>query len=112
MLAAAPPDLPESSPTLAIVRGPRRGTVLPVVLPETLVGRLDSNAIALDDASVSRIHARLTRAGHGVTLEDVGSRTGTFVNGRRLDGPVLLHDGDEVTVGDIAFVFSDVARAA
>jgi pSer/pThr/pTyr-binding forkhead associated (FHA) protein len=34
-----------------------------------------------------------------VTIEDLGSKNGTFVNGARLSGPVRLHDGDEIRLG-------------
>lgn len=94
------------APTLAIVQGPRRGTILPLVLPHTLIGRIESNHIVLDDASISRVHARLVLDATGVTVEDLRSTRGTQVNGRTIDRPTPLRDGDEVRVGEVVLVLS------
>ena len=93
-------------PHLAIVRGPRRGTILPLVFSETLLGRIDSNHIVVEDDSVSRVHARLRRRPEGVFVEDLASKAGTFVNGRRIEGSTRLQDGDQLVVGTVAFVFA------
>ena len=87
-----------------IVRGPGRGTVLPLVFAQTFVGRLDSNQIVVDDAAVSRVHAVIRRDARAVLVEDLDSVSGTFVNGQRLQQPRLLQDGDELVVGAVAFV--------
>jgi pSer/pThr/pTyr-binding forkhead associated (FHA) protein len=97
---------PPQGPFLAIVRGTGRGTILPILLRETLIGRLDTNHIILEDASLSRIHARLWLSDAGVEIEDLGSRVGTVVNGRRIEGRRPLADGDELVLGDVALVFS------
>lgn len=104
--AAAVDSKPCSGATLALVRGPGRGTVLPIVGAELLIGRLGSNHVVVDDPAVSRVHARVARGADGVRVEDLGSRSGTFVNGRRLEGAVRLADGDEIVVGPVALVFS------
>ncbi len=64
------------------------------------VGRLNADVL-LSDPSVSRSHARVIVQNGSVTLEDVGSTNGTFVNGQRLTPqvPVPLSDGAEVTFG-------------
>jgi pSer/pThr/pTyr-binding forkhead associated (FHA) protein len=41
----------------------------------------------------------------GARLEDLGSKNGTFVNGRRAEGPVPLADGDVVRVGTVKMAF-------
>ncbi len=92
-------------PSLAIVRGPERGTIFPLVLDETLIGRVDSSHIELDDPAVSRLHARVERRTDGFYLVDLGSATGTVLNGRPVAQPVLLRDGDEIAIGPVAFVF-------
>jgi DNA-binding winged helix-turn-helix (wHTH) protein len=48
---------------------------------------------------VSRLHARIVVSESSVTIEDLGSRNGTFVNGRRLDALSPLASGDEVRIG-------------
>lgn len=64
------------------------------------VGRLNAD-ILLPDPSVSRSHARITVQNGMVTLEDVGSTNGTFVNGQKLtpQDPVTLTNGAEITFG-------------
>ena len=63
------------------------------------IGRQPDNDLAFDpqkDASVSGYHAEIYREGDAVFLQDLQSRNGTFVNGRKIDQPVLLKDGDVV----------------
>lgn len=64
------------------------------------VGRLNADVL-LPDPSVSRSHARITVQNGTVTLEDVGSTNGTFVNGQRLtpQTPVTLANGAEIAFG-------------
>lgn len=64
-----------------------------------VLGRALSCHLSLDDSQVSRRHAMLAVAPSGITLEDMGSRHGTFVNGKRVEGPTLLKDGDEIALG-------------
>jgi isoleucyl-tRNA synthetase len=82
----------------------RTGTsrVVTVDVP-TVVGRVGTD-IVLDDAAVSRAHCRFTPTPEGLVVEDLGSRNGTTVGGRRLDGPTVLRAGDVVTVGDTTIV--------
>lgn len=105
MRAAFEPEVPQG-PSLAIIRGIRRGTILPIVLRETLIGRIDTNHIVLEDAALSRIHARLWLTDDGVEVEDLGSRVGTIVNGLRIEGRRVLADGDEIVLGETALIFS------
>jgi pSer/pThr/pTyr-binding forkhead associated (FHA) protein len=67
---------------------------------EFLIGRTAPGEGKLeDDAEISRQHARVTRAGEGYVLEDLGSMNGTFVNGEKLAEPHQLADGDQLKVG-------------
>jgi DNA-binding winged helix-turn-helix (wHTH) protein len=72
---------------------------LPLKEGENVVGRHPASAVWLNGASVSRTHARVVVAATGVTVEDRGSRNGTFVDGVRIEGPHLLVDGTNVTFG-------------
>lgn len=74
-------------------------TPLPLREGDTIVGRHPASGIWINAASVSRSHAKITISPAGVTITDLGSRNGTFVNGKRLDGPHPLLDGAEVTFG-------------
>jgi pSer/pThr/pTyr-binding forkhead associated (FHA) protein len=61
----------------------------------TLIGRSGEAGISLSASDVSRRHARIFLSGERLTLEDLGSGNGTFVNGRR------IHERTEVYPGDI-----------
>jgi DNA-binding winged helix-turn-helix (wHTH) protein len=70
-----------------------------------LLGRDERADIPLDSISVSRRHARIeVRQGRAV-LEDLGSRNGTWVGGRRVGQPVDLLDGDDIRVGVLHLTF-------
>ncbi len=66
---------------------------------ETLVGRGDECTLQVDDVAVSRQHVMVRRMGDIVTLTDLGSSNGTFVNGEPLLGSLSLRAGDIVTMG-------------
>jgi len=74
----------------------------------TYVGRDPSLPISLADGLVSGRHASIQRSPQGYVLADLGSRNGTYVNGRRLANAVLLSDGDQVRLGQSDFVFRAV----
>jgi hypothetical protein len=70
------------------------------------IGRDSTNEIVINDAEISRRHARLTFQGGKYVLEDLGSTNGTFVNGQRLAGPRVLKAGEVVSFGEqIVLVF-------
>jgi pSer/pThr/pTyr-binding forkhead associated (FHA) protein len=82
-----------------------------VPLPEgttTAVGRGPAgNGIRLEERNVSRRHACFHVVGGAVTVEDLGSRTGTFVNGSRVAAPQRLRPGDRVRIGDFELLLTD-----
>ncbi|HEV8712522.1 MAG TPA: FHA domain-containing protein [Candidatus Binatia bacterium] len=102
---------------LTIVRGGTVGKVFPLQPGDNLIGRWDPDSGAFpevdletDDpeARISRKHA-LIRVNDTVTIEDIGSLNGTFVNrGRRLEpgSPAVLKDGDEIIIGKTFFKVS------
>ena len=63
--------------------------------------------IHLEDPFASTRHARLSRQGAVVVLEDLGSTNGTYLNEELLSGPQPLHRGDRVRIGDSEFTFLD-----
>jgi DNA-binding winged helix-turn-helix (wHTH) protein len=66
---------------------------------EHIVGRDPAADVVLDSSTVSRHHARI-RVGDGrVTLEDLGSKNGSYVQSRRVEGPLTLADGDDIRIG-------------
>lgn len=76
-----------------------------------IIGREPETAhLLLPERQVSRRHARIERTPNGFVLTDLGSKNGTFVNGRQVREPHLLQDGDEIQIAlcvRIAFVGSD-----
>lgn len=66
---------------------------------ENLIGRDEHAPVRIDSTEVSRRHARLTVTEGAATLEDLGSKNGTYRNGRRVEAPVQLADGDEIWIG-------------
>jgi DNA-binding winged helix-turn-helix (wHTH) protein len=72
---------------------------------ENIAGRDPRCHVWVDASGVSRRHARLVAAGDRVTIEDLGSRNGTFVGGRQIAAAVVLTDGDTIELGAAALTF-------
>jgi|TARA_B100002003_G_C14032543_1_gene497691 pSer/pThr/pTyr-binding forkhead associated (FHA) protein len=71
----------------------------PITGDQIKIGRDEDNDIVIDNAAVSRHHAKIKRAGDGYVVEDLGSTNGTFVNENRITQQEKLQDGDIVIVG-------------
>jgi pSer/pThr/pTyr-binding forkhead associated (FHA) protein len=69
--------------------------------PINSIGRNVNNTIFVEDDFVSANHAMLTFRGRSWFIEDQGSTNGTYVNGHRIDRPVALSYGDELTIGRV-----------
>lgn len=89
---------------LVIVQGPNVGTVFPLTEQKLLVGRGEECQIALDDASVSRVHVEVLRTEHGLMILDQGSSNGLRINGADLPS-AMLRSGDVVELGDVRLKF-------
>jgi hypothetical protein len=61
--------------------------------------------IRLDDPFASSRHAKITREGHVLVIEDLGSTNGTYLNEEPLSGPQPLYDGDRIRIGDSEFSY-------
>src|SRR6476469_7829354 len=72
---------------------------------EHVLGRSGDATILVDDAGVSRHHARITVLARSATLLDLGSKNGTIVNGSAIQGPVELTDGAVIVLGATALKF-------
>ncbi|HEU5058731.1 MAG TPA: sigma 54-interacting transcriptional regulator [Kofleriaceae bacterium] len=75
---------------------------------EVTIGRSRIATISIDSELVSRSHSRISRRAGELTVEDLGSRNGTRVNGARIAGPTVLRSGDEVDVGGAATILVNV----
>ena len=83
---------------LVVERGPRAGMAYVLAPGVTSVGRDAASDIFLDDVTVSRYHAQFTVEDDTLTVEDVGSTNGTYVNSERSDS-AQVKPGDEVIIG-------------
>jgi len=83
---------------LEVIEGPDAGKRVVVDQP-IVVGRDPQAGFVLQDSEVSRRHLQLTPTGDYVTVEDLGSANGTFVNHNELHGPARLDAGDELLAG-------------
>lgn len=80
--------------------GPTVGALYPLEGDSISIGRDASNTIQINDAEVSRRHARLQFQGGKYVIEDVGSTNGTHVNGQRIMSAYVLKPGDVVSFGE------------
>lgn len=78
--------------------GHRRFVLSPGV---NTIGREPNSTVCINDASVSRGHARITISGDEVIIEDLKSKNGTQVMGEAIKGPTALKDGDELEFGHV-----------
>jgi hypothetical protein len=69
------------------------------------LGRGEAVDIRIEDPVASSRHARISRQGDLLVLEDLGSTNGTFLNGEPLRGPQPLHTGDRIAIGDNEFSY-------
>jgi two-component system, cell cycle response regulator len=98
--------LRRSNAYLIVITGAGVGTMYRVPPGEAIIGRGQRAEVRLIDDGVSRAHARLRvdRDGDGdkLVLEDLSSRNGTYLNGKRLERPQVLADGDKIQIGRTA----------
>ena len=80
--------------------GPTVGKIYPLDAQEITIGRDAVNIIAINDAEVSRRHARMELRGSAYVIQDLGSTNGTFINGTRLSAMQVLNAGDTVAFGE------------
>lgn len=97
---------------------PRRGTAFrlswkggraALAEGEHVLGREPGLDLFFDSTTVSRRHARIRVEGDDVTIDDLGSKNGTFVNDRRVSEPTPLEDADEIRLGSFRLTFRRLA---
>lgn len=78
---------------------------VPLAPGENVIGRAADALISVASSKVSRRHARILVEEDRATLEDLGSKNGTFLGERRLDAPVELRHGNRIVIGPVHLVF-------
>jgi len=87
-----------------IARGPNKGSRFLVTGEGVSVGRSATSSIFLDDITVSRTHATITKSGNSFVLKDAGSLNGTYINNVSITEHVLV-SGDEFQIGKFHLLF-------
>jgi hypothetical protein len=89
-----------SEPRLVVVEPTdQRGRTFPLGT-EVTVGRAAGCQITLDDTYASQIHARVFQRDGQYLVEDLGSTNGTYLNRHKVAGPMLVHAGDRLQIGN------------
>jgi len=86
-----------------------QGRALQINLPVMNLGQSPECQIPLNDPTLSAFHAQLVRYDTGLYLRDLGSSSGTWVNGQCLFGPHALRDGDQIRIGQLELWFRSSA---
>ncbi len=86
---------------LSIQTGPKAGATFQLPHVGILsLGRQTDNTISIEHPTISRHHAQISIQGNMVSIQDLGSANGTFINGQRISNSVSLHPGDIIGLGD------------
>ncbi len=86
-------------PCLTVLTGACTGTIYKLAQGSHIIGRKENTELRITDDGISRSHAKVRCEGDLVFVEDMGSRNGTYVNGRLINEATPLHDGDKLQVG-------------
>lgn len=99
-------------PTLYFNEGMLAGLRIRLDKDVATFGRHVDNGYVLTDPRVSRVHAELRKKGNVVIVTDLGSSSGTMVNGERIGGPAVVRHGDTISFGPLTASLEDPAGAA
>ncbi|GLI26773.1 hypothetical protein ARHIZOSPH14_10150 [Agromyces rhizosphaerae] len=98
------------APAFLVVEGRRAGERLEIPPGRSTIGRKGDLELVLEDAGVSRVHARVERTGDTVRLTDLGSTNGTMVNDRPVTSAQPLVPGDHVRIAAVELAFEGAVR--
>lgn len=104
-LEASDKEAESKPPCIIVVGGELNGTIFDLLDGETTIGRNADCTIPLEFQGVSRIHFSLTVQGENVTIKDLGSSNGTFVNNKKIEAELTLRRADMIKLGSMALKF-------
>jgi DNA-binding winged helix-turn-helix (wHTH) protein len=107
-----PVDSKAPSPGRVICRVLWDGREISLRDGENILGREFEAAVWIDESSVSRHHARIVVDGEGAMLEDLGSKNGTKLQGRKISRREQLADRDVIEIGPASIVFRVYRQAS
>lgn len=99
-------ELPKGIAFLVVRAGETAGSWFALEGSVTTLGRHPQSDIFLDDITVSRRHAEISKSPSGYVLTDIGSLNGTYLNRARVEEADVRH-GDEVQIGKYRFFFAN-----
>ena len=98
---------------LIVHGGKNEGAVIAINKPQFIIGRLPECNLRIESKALSRRHAQIDVKDGSVTVKDLGSTNGTFVNGEVLSAKsVVLHKYDLITLGEHTDLIVMSSRAA
>lgn len=89
--------------SLKVIGGKNDGRVINISVAKFIIGRSEEAHLRPSSDLISRQHCAITIENGRVTVEDLGSRNGTFVNDQQLSGPLVVKLGDVLRVGRLQF---------
>ncbi len=102
------PDVLYSQVWLHQKDGREAGKKISVIKNEITIGTSEENPVIIEDRFASNKHARIRRMQGGYYLFDLISETGTYLNSKKILRPRLLHDWDEIRLGNTSFIFRGI----
>ncbi|MBI2766817.1 MAG: FHA domain-containing protein [Chloroflexi bacterium] len=98
---------------LRVTTADGRSREYPIDLPSLVLGRAGGCSVIIDDLSVARRHARLSIDSGRLMVEDLGSQTGTFIDGQRIpaDTPSLVESSSDIRLGDVTVRYEAAPQA-
>jgi pSer/pThr/pTyr-binding forkhead associated (FHA) protein len=88
---------------LVVKKGPARTRSVRLTTRETIIGRSRDCDLCIPSADISRRHCLITHADGKITIEDLSSANGTFLNGRPVSGIQRVQGGDQLQIGPLTF---------
>jgi pSer/pThr/pTyr-binding forkhead associated (FHA) protein len=88
---------------LKVVGGKSEGQIIPLAPAEFIIGRAEECHLRAKSDAISRRHCRIVRGDGIAVVEDLGSRTGTFLNDEKIEGKKKAKTGDVLRIGPLTF---------